>query len=128
MLLSGHGAPGQGQAALAGPALVAVGALCGLLIGVVASLLGVAGGEHSIPTIVLLFGIDPALAGSLSLAVGLPTLVVGLARYSRDASFQVLRREGRFLLPPLAASILGVALGCRPSTSSTSPSCCRSWP
>lgn len=111
VLVLGHGVHGGGEAALAGPALIAVGALCGLLIGVVASLLGVAGGELLIPTIVLLFGIEPALAGSLSLAVSLPTLVMGLVRYSRDASFQVLRRERRFLLPLIAGSILGVVLG-----------------
>ena len=43
------------------------GALAGLVIGIVASLLGVAGGELLIPTLVLLFGIDIKLAGSLSL-------------------------------------------------------------
>ena len=51
-----------------------------------ASLLGVAGGEFLIPTLALLFGADIKLAGSLSLAVSLPTMLVGLARYSRDQS------------------------------------------
>ena len=31
-----------------------------------------------------LFGADIKLAGSLSLAVSLPTMIVGFARYSRD--------------------------------------------
>ena len=39
---------------------------------IVAALLGVAGGELLIPTLVLLFGADIKLAGSLSLAVSLP--------------------------------------------------------
>jgi uncharacterized protein len=63
------------------------------MIGVIASVLGVAGGEFLIPTLVLLFGADIKLAGSLSLAVSLPTMLVGFARYSRDQSFQVLRQN-----------------------------------
>jgi hypothetical protein len=44
------------------------GIAAGFVIGVIASLLGVAGGEFLIPTLVLLFGADIKLAGSLSLA------------------------------------------------------------
>jgi hypothetical protein len=43
-------------------------------------LLGVAGGEFLIPTFVLLFGADIKLATSLSLAVSLPTMLVGGGR------------------------------------------------
>jgi uncharacterized membrane protein YfcA len=46
--------------------------------------MGVAGGEVLIPTIVLLFGAEITLAGSLGLLVSLPTMVVVFARYSRD--------------------------------------------
>lgn len=46
--------------------------------------MGVAGGELLIPTRVLLFGVD------IKLAISLPTMVVGFARYSRDQSFAVL--------------------------------------
>ena len=60
------------------------GRRAGFGIGVVAALLGVAGGELLIPTLVLLFGADIKLAGSLSLAVSLPTMLVGFTRYSRD--------------------------------------------
>jgi uncharacterized membrane protein YfcA len=69
------------------------GVTAGVGVGVVAALMGVAGGELLIPTIVLLYGIDIKLAGSLSLAVSLPTMLVAFARYSRDASFTVLRRR-----------------------------------
>ena len=55
--------------------------------------MGVAGGELLIPTIVLLYGADIKLAGSLSLAVSLPTMLVAFARYSRDGSFVVLREQ-----------------------------------
>jgi uncharacterized membrane protein YfcA len=49
------------------------GIAAGFVVRVVASLLGVAGGEFLIPTLVLLFGADIKLPGSLSLAVSLPT-------------------------------------------------------
>lgn len=67
------------------PRLV-VGVVAGAAIGVVAALMGVAGGELLLPTIVLLYGLDLKVAGSLSLAVSLPTMLVAFARYSRDAS------------------------------------------
>jgi uncharacterized membrane protein YfcA len=55
-------------------------------------------GELLIPTLVLLFGADIKLAGSLSLAVSLPTMLVGFTRYSRDQSFAVIGLNGAFLL------------------------------
>lgn len=64
--------------------------VAGVGIGVVAALMGVAGGELLIPTIVLLFAVDIKIAGSLSLVVSLPTMLVAFALYSRDNSFKVL--------------------------------------
>ena len=75
---------------ITGPWQVIAGVIAGAGIGVVAALMGVAGGELLIPTIVLLYGIDIKVAGSLSLAVSLPTMLVAFARYSRDQSFAVL--------------------------------------
>jgi len=100
-----------GTPLLGGGAQIVVGLLAGFGIGVVASLLGVAGGELLIPTIVLLYGIDIKTAGSLSLAVSLPTMIAGFARYSRDGSFRVLRQQRRFVLVMAAGSVAGVALG-----------------
>jgi uncharacterized membrane protein YfcA len=71
-----------GIALLTGAAQAVAGVVAGFIIGVVASLLGVAGGELLIPTLVLLFGADIKLAGSLSLAVSLPTMLVGFTRYT----------------------------------------------
>lgn len=90
---------------------MAAGVLVGLGIGAVAALLGVAGGELLIPTIVLLYGIDIKLAGSLSLAVSLPTMIVGFIRYRRSGSFAVLRHERALFIRMMAGSILGAALG-----------------
>lgn len=90
---------------------IAAGIVAGFVIGVIASLLGVAGGEFLIPTLVLLFGTDVKLAGSLSLAVSLPTMLVGFTRYSRDQSFSVLRQDGTFLFVMAAGSIVGTFIG-----------------
>jgi uncharacterized protein len=111
VLLFGHGAADATRAALDGWLLWITGAIAGLLIGIVASLLGVAGGELLIPTLVLLFGIDIKLAGSLSLAVSLPTMLVGFARYSRDRSFGVLARHKGFLAWIAVGSLLGTFIG-----------------
>ena len=81
------------------------------VIGIVAALLGVAGGELLIPTLILLFGADIKLAGSLSLAVSLPTMIVGFARYSRDQSFSVLRLNRIFVVVMAAGSIVGTFIG-----------------
>lgn len=111
VLLVGHDTTSTGGALLTGPLQIAVGVGVGFLIGVVASLLGVAGGELLIPTIVLLFGTDIKLAGSLSLAVSLPTMIIGFTRYSRDSSFAVLGRNRLFLVVMAAGSVVGSFIG-----------------
>jgi len=94
------------------PAVQAIaGVLAGLGIGIVAALMGVAGGELLIPTIVLLYGIDIKIAGSLALAVSLPTMLVAFARYSQDASFQVLGANKRFVILMAAGSVAGTLIG-----------------
>lgn len=90
---------------------VFAGVIAGVAIGVVAALMGVAGGELLIPTIVLLYAIDIKVAGSLSLAVSLPTMLVAFARYSRDQSFQVLAANRKFLIAMAAGSIAGTVVG-----------------
>lgn len=110
MLLLGHDTQ-AGAALVAGTARIVAGVVAGFGIGVVAALLGVAGGELLIPTLVLLFGADIKLAGSLSLAVSLPTMLVGFARYSQDRSFAVLGRNRLFLLTMAAGSVIGTFIG-----------------
>jgi uncharacterized protein len=110
VLLFGHDAATSGPS-LSGVPLVVAGVVAGFAIGVVASLLGVAGGELLIPTLVLLFGADIKLAGSLSLAVSLPTMLVGFTRYSREGSFAVIGKNKRFLLMMAAGSLVGTFIG-----------------
>lgn len=88
-----------------------LGVIAGVLIGIVAALMGVAGGELLIPTIVLLYGTEIKIAGSLSLAVSLPTMLVAFARFSRDKSFSVLGQNKPFLVTMILGSIAGTVLG-----------------
>ena len=100
-----------GDSGLDGPLQVVIGVAAGFGIGIVASVMGVAGGELLIPAIVLIYGIDIKLAGSLSLMVSLPTMIVAFARYSRDGSFVVLRDNRRFVAIMAAGSIGGALTG-----------------
>ncbi|WP_439530721.1 sulfite exporter TauE/SafE family protein [Pannonibacter sp.] len=110
VLVFGHDIA-AGSARVTGTAQIIAGVIAGLVIGIVASLLGVAGGELLIPTLILLFGADIKLAGSLSLAVSLPTMIVGFTRYSRDQSFAVIRSNRMFLAVMAGGSILGAFIG-----------------
>ncbi|UUU20205.1 sulfite exporter TauE/SafE family protein [Streptomyces sp. DSM 40750] len=100
-----------GSLALPPPVRVVAGAAAGFGIGVVAAIMGVAGGELLIPTIVLLYAVDIKLAGSLSLLVSLPTMLVAFARYSRDSGFAVLAANTRFTVIMATGSIAGALLG-----------------
>jgi uncharacterized membrane protein YfcA len=90
---------------------VVAGVVAGFLIGLAASVMGVAGGELLIPTIVLLYGIDVKTAGSLSLMVSLPTMIAAFARYSRDGSFVVLRNQRWFMILMAVGSVVGTIIG-----------------
>ncbi|WP_234051842.1 MULTISPECIES: sulfite exporter TauE/SafE family protein [unclassified Xanthobacter] len=103
--------PDGAQVPFHGGALMMLGTIAGFVIGIFASLLGVAGGELLIPTLVLLFGADIKLAGSLSLAISLPTMLVGFARYSQDRSFAVLGRNKAFVGIMAIGSIAGAFMG-----------------
>ena len=99
------------QSDLPTAAQAAAGVVTGFGIGGVAALMGVAGGELLVPAITVLFAVDVKLAGSLSLLVSLPTMVVGFARYSRSQAFSVLRDNGRFVAAMAAGSVVGAVAG-----------------
>ncbi|MDD4887719.1 MAG: sulfite exporter TauE/SafE family protein [Thiomonas sp.] len=90
---------------------IVVGVMAGLTIGMVAAVMGVAGGELLIPAIVLLWGLDVKLAGSVSLLISLPTMLAGFVRYRESAAFQVLRQQRSLLVLMAAGSLLGAVLG-----------------
>ena len=83
----------------------------GLVIGTISSLLGVAGGEVIIPTLVIGYGVPIALAGTLSLLISAPTIIVGMLRHWRAGAFAdaaILR----FVILPLAlGALFGAPLG-----------------
>jgi uncharacterized membrane protein YfcA len=90
---------------------VALGVVAGGGVGVVAAVMGVAGGELLIPTTTLLSAADVRVAGSLSLLVSLPTMLVAFSRYSRDRAFEVLRRHAAFVTAMAAGSVAGSVAG-----------------
>jgi uncharacterized membrane protein YfcA len=111
LLLFGHTPASHTSSHITGWPQTIIGVAAGFGIGVIASLLGVAGGELLIPTLVLLFGADIKLAGSLSLAVSLPTMLTAFTRYSKDNSFAVLGQNRKFVLTMAFGSLIGVFLG-----------------
>ena len=111
ILLIGHNAESHGAPLFNGPLQLIAGIVAGFAIGVVAALLGVAGGELLIPTLIILFGVDVKLAGSLSLAISLPTMLVGFGRYSLDDTFSVLRTNRRFVVAMAVGSVVGSFIG-----------------
>lgn len=90
-----------------------LGVFAGFAIGLVSSILGVAGGELIIPTLVLLFGIDVKIAGSLSLCISLPTMLVAFARYTQSGAFELFKKEKYFIIWMAIGSIIGSAIGGR---------------
>jgi uncharacterized membrane protein YfcA len=90
---------------------VGAGLLFGLAIGLVSSLLGVAGGELIIPTLVFAFGADIKTAGTASLLISLPTVIVGLARYTNRGAFGDRRPLIETVIPMGAGSAIGAVIG-----------------
>lgn len=100
--------------ALLPPALiwrVPAGILFGLAIGLVSSLLGVAGGEVIIPTLIFAFGADIKTAGTASLLVSLPTVFVGLVKYASRGAFSDRSSLKNTVAPMGVGSVIGAFSG-----------------
>lgn len=95
------------------------GLVLGLAIGTASTILGVAGGELLIPTLVFVFGADIRIAGSATLFVSIPTVCMGLYRYSRMGLFPSRRTLLRIGLPMGAESFVGAAVGSALATTVT---------
>ena len=91
------------------------------------SLLGVAGGELLIPTLVLLFGADLKLAGSLSLAVSLPTMLGKSPATARARASTVLGANRTFVLIMAAGSSSAASGRAAAWGRARMWCCCRSW-
>jgi len=88
-----------------------VAVLCGVLIGIISSLLGVAGGEVIIPILILIFGIDVKLAGTMSLIISLPTMLVGITRHTKNKMYTDKSEISSLVVPMGIASIIGASIG-----------------
>lgn len=91
--------------------IIFLGFIAGVVIGLFSSMLGVAGGELIIPTIALLYGIDIKIAGTLSLMISLPTIMIGLYRYRKKEPFTIVKPNIRFIGWMAFGSILGAWIG-----------------
>ncbi len=87
------------------------GILFGLMIGIVSSLLGVAGGELIIPTLIFAFGVEIKIAGTASLLISLPTIIVGLVRYARRGAFASRQLFSDTIAPMGIGSVIGAFIG-----------------
>jgi uncharacterized membrane protein YfcA len=88
-----------------------VGVVIGIGIGIFSSLLGVAGGELLIPTLLLVFGLDIKLAGTGSVLISLPTVVTGILRWRAQGGYQDHGALSSVVTPMAAGSIVGALLG-----------------
>jgi uncharacterized membrane protein YfcA len=83
----------------------------GFGIGIVSSLLGIAGGELIIPTLILVFGVEVKLAGTASLIISTATIIVGFLRYLRLGSYNERCDITQVVLPMGLGSIVGAVIG-----------------
>jgi uncharacterized membrane protein YfcA len=89
---------------------IAAGIVFGLGIGFVSSLLGVAGGEIIIPTLVFAYGVDIKTAGTASLLISLPVVAVGIARHARRGAYTPQALTGT-VAPMSLGSVIGAIVG-----------------
>ena len=83
----------------------------GLGIGLVSSLLGVAGGELIIPTLLFAFGADIRAAGTASLLISLPTVAVGVLRHHKLGAFEERQDVTATVAPMGIGSVIGAVAG-----------------
>lgn len=88
-----------------------VAVILGVMIGIISSLLGVAGGEVIIPILILVFGIDVKLAGTMSLLISIPTMIVGIKRHTRNKMYNIKSEITSLVVPMGIASIIGASIG-----------------
>lgn len=93
------------------PARIVAGLVIGLAVGVVSSMLGVAGGELLIPTLLFVFGSNIKVAGTASLLISLAIVSTGLWRYYRAGRLPLGPGPQRIVTSMSAGSLIGAAIG-----------------
>ena len=100
------------QAISAGAALhFGAGFALGIVIGLVSSILGVAGGELLVPTMMFIFGADIKTAGTASIVISVCVVTSGLWRYWRSGAMETRLGARRIVSAMSAGSLIGAALG-----------------
>jgi uncharacterized membrane protein YfcA len=94
-----------------GPLRIVLALVIGLAVGAVSSLLGVAGGEFIIPSLVLVFGADIRTAGTASVLISLPIVITGVWRHWLAGKFRSTTMLGYLVLPMSLGSIAGATMG-----------------
>jgi uncharacterized protein len=84
-------------------------AIFGFLVGVIAGLIGVAGGEYRIPVFILVFGTTTKVAGTASQIVSVPTVLVALLKHRGQTKLS--KRENRLTIWLGIGSLFGVLIG-----------------
>jgi len=87
------------------------GIALGFAIGAISGLLGVAGGEVIIPTLIVGFGAPIKAAGSLSQMVSIPTVLTGFVRHCRAGALNDLEMIIRLVVPMGLGAIAGGVAG-----------------
>src|SRR5204863_499869 len=80
-------------------------------IGLVGSVLGVAGRESLVPALIPIFGADIKTAGSASILISLGVVSIGLWRFWRADAIPMGRGAHRITTAMAAGSIIGATLG-----------------
>jgi uncharacterized membrane protein YfcA len=88
-----------------------LGAAIGVVVGIVSSMLGVAGGELLIPALMIVFGADIRTAGTASALIAIVIVSVGLWRYHRLGLLALTRGARRIGTAMTLGSMLGAGLG-----------------
>lgn len=90
---------------------VAAAVVAGVLVGLVSSLLGVAGGELIIPILIFVFGADIRTAGTASVLISLPIVVTGIVRHVSTGHFRSRTLLSNLVLPMSIGSLAGAVVG-----------------
>lgn len=93
------------------PTRIATGIGAGIGIGLVSSLLGVAGGELIIPTMLFVFDMDIRTAGTASLLISIPTVLVGVLSHYRGGAYRAQQTIATLVLPMAIGSVIGAVVG-----------------
>jgi len=87
------------------------GIVAGVSVGLISSLLGVAGGEFIIPILMFMFGADIRTAGTASVLISLPVVLTGVARHWLTGHYRSQTMLVFLVLPMCMGSLIGATLG-----------------